>query len=325
MSQKLSRTINLPKAPASFTDEQRRYFDDIARSLTDQFRDLFDLLGEDAGSLEKHMGDVTAHKMSEGNVASVGVIRSAEGKVRFTGSDGTELTDDYGVTFGAVSPAIQHIIDKTLGVHGSTASPAEGKIAAYSGGGRLKGAAPVDDDDLVPKSTMDEATASSDTPLSGRLAKYAAGGKLRSAAPDSGNDVVNYDFLHSVVGNAIAPTRFVLKDGVATAAGNSIAFNTIIQPEGMDRYNSKYNTLFLTAGIWLIIVRLPAWNSIYNAHFIFGGLLSHSILVATGDQCYCMTQVIDDDNPLLLFKPTTDMPAMTAGQAVEVIFLGAAT
>ena len=159
MSQKLSRTINLPKAPASFTDEQRRYFDDIARSLTDQFRDMFDLLGEDSGSLEKHLGDTTAHKMSAGNVAGVGVIRGADGKVRFVSADGTESADDYGVTYGYVSPMVSHVTDSSAGVHGSTVTPTAGRIPLYGPDGRLKGASPVDSNDLATKSFVDAAKA----------------------------------------------------------------------------------------------------------------------------------------------------------------------
>ena len=159
MSQKLSRTINLPKAPASFTDEQRRYFDDIARSLTDQFRDIFDLLGEDSGSLEKHLGDTTAHKMSAGDIAGVGVIRGADGKVRFVSADGTEPADDYGVTYGYVSPMLAHVTELSAGVHGSTVTPTAGRIPLYGPDGRLKGSSPVDSNDLATKSFVDAAKA----------------------------------------------------------------------------------------------------------------------------------------------------------------------
>ena len=156
MSQKLSRTINLPKAPASFSDDQKRYMDDFARSLIGHFRDMFDLLGEDAGAMEKHLGDKTAHFMDEGNVAGVGVLRGTDGKIRFASADGTEESDDYGITAGYVSPALEHI-GYTTGIHGATSVPTEGKIAMYTTGGRIKASAPTEPSDLTTKEFVENA------------------------------------------------------------------------------------------------------------------------------------------------------------------------
>ena len=253
MSQKLTRTINLPKAPASFTDEQKRYMDDFARSLIGQFRDMFDLLGEDAGSLEKHMGDVTAHKMSEGNTASVGVIRTAEGKIRFTSADGTEETDDYGVSAGYVSPALEHI-GLSEGIHGATATPTADRIVVFSSGGRLKGASPTEDNDLITKEYYATNTQKSEVPVAGKIAIFNGAGRLQSKYPVSGEDAATYEFVVNAVQNSLARLVFRAKIWDACAAGGRIPLRLL--EDSNEIFGTTDSSFTLNPGLYLVSVRV---------------------------------------------------------------------
>ena len=269
--QRLSRTINLPRIPASFTPEQRAYFDDFARAITEHMRDTYDCLGVSNTSLKAHEGTNDAHGMAEAPTPGVGIIRTDEGKARVVPPDDLD-GDDYVATIGSVRSFASHVDDTSEGVHGSSASPSAGCIAMYSSEGRLKGANPVDSNDCVTKSYYDTNTQRSVSPDSGKLAVFNANNRLQSSYPASGEDVATYEFIVNAIGGVFDRLVFRTSGYPAASAGSGLLLYSV--EDGTGQYDEANGLIELPAGLYLCIMRTFGNNSLKlgntNNTYVYG-------------------------------------------------------
>ena len=158
MSKYVVRNFNPPTPPVSFDPEQRRYFDDLTRSLNEHLRNVFDALGVSENSLSTHMGKADAHGMTEAANPAVGAIRTNEGKMKFVSADGTEEdVSELGVTYGTVSSAIDHVGQTGSEPHGATDASTPNSVMCRDAYSRTKVADPSAALDAVNKQTLDAA------------------------------------------------------------------------------------------------------------------------------------------------------------------------
>ena len=248
MSQKLTRTINLPRPPASFDPEVRRFFDDYSRAITAQFQDAFDLFGDGDVSLEAHTGNITyAHGATESPSPAMIARRTGEGKLRFVGADGSESSEDYGVTWGSVAQMNAHMT-QTKTVHGCTTTPLAGHIPAFTPEATLRTSAPIDNSDCVPKSYV----AASDTPSAGKYAKFNTNGRLQTEYPVSGKDAASYEFVVNAIDNNL--TRLICRAKIYDAAAADTAI-TLREQEDASGIVTTPN-ITLPSGLYLVTIRL---------------------------------------------------------------------